>query len=327
MLRLGIIGTNWITQQFVEAGKANNTFKLTEVYSRMEEHAKAFVDKLKGNDITLTTDIDAFFDSDNFDVVYIASPNSLHFQYIKQAIKAGKQLVVEKPLVSTRAEFEEVTKLLKQNPQVYLFEAARHIHEKEFKALQNQVNQAKEIDGATIVYRKYSSRYDAVLAGQEPNVFSPKFSGGALYDLGVYLLYDAISLFGMPKDAEYIPQMLKTGVDGQGTIVLHYQTYDVTMLVGKISNSYLPSEIYTGKKTIMFNDGGTVRKIWDNQDDYTLEGPDRNPMLAETKVFADTINKQDRAEFEKLFRLADQVNQVLTTIRKKAGIKFAADNK
>ncbi|MBA1395245.1 gfo/Idh/MocA family oxidoreductase, partial [Lactobacillus sp. XV13L] len=115
--------------------------------------------------------LDEFFASTRFDVVYIASPNSLHFQHICQAIKANKQVIVEKPLVSTRAEFLNIQELLDQHPHIYVLEAARHIHESEFATLKQQLQQLGPVSGATLTYRKYSSRYDLVLEGQEPNIF------------------------------------------------------------------------------------------------------------------------------------------------------------
>ncbi len=63
---------------------------------------------------------------------------------------------------------------------------------------------------------KYSSRYDQVLDGEEPNIFSTHFSGGALMDLGVYLVYAAVAWFGMPKEVHYFPRKISTGVDGLG---------------------------------------------------------------------------------------------------------------
>ena len=205
MLQLGVIGTNWITWQFIEAVQTTHTFNLLTIYSRTVEHAQNLANQLAKPQVEITTDLTDFFNNPRLDVVYIASPNSLHYHYICQAIRAHKQVIVEKPLVSTRREFLKIQELLTQYPDVFVLEAARHIHENEFKLLQKQVHNLPQIDGATLVYQKYSSRYDLVLAGQEPNIFSPKFSGGALYDLGVYLLYDALCLFGFPQAAHYFP--------------------------------------------------------------------------------------------------------------------------
>ncbi|RTK47929.1 gfo/Idh/MocA family oxidoreductase, partial [Enterococcus faecalis] len=92
--------------------------------------------------------------------------------------------------------------------------------------------------------------YDAVLAGEEPNIFSPHFSGGALADLGVYPVYAAVAWFGKPQDVHYFARKLPTGVDGIGTAVLRYADFDVTIQTGKIADSELRSEIYFEDRTL-----------------------------------------------------------------------------
>ena len=44
LIRLGVIGTNWITERFLEAAKHVEGLSLTAVYSRTEEKAKEFAD-------------------------------------------------------------------------------------------------------------------------------------------------------------------------------------------------------------------------------------------------------------------------------------------
>ena len=72
MLKLGVIGTGWITKQFVAAAMATKAYQLTAVYSRHQESAQSFIDSTAP--ATAYTTMDAFLGSD-IDVVYIASPN------------------------------------------------------------------------------------------------------------------------------------------------------------------------------------------------------------------------------------------------------------
>ena len=98
MLALGVIGTNWISHQFVEAALASGKYQLKGVYSRKLATAEEFGAKYDG-ECFYETDLDKFFARD-FDVVYIASPNSLHFAQAKVALLAGKHVIVEKPAFS-----------------------------------------------------------------------------------------------------------------------------------------------------------------------------------------------------------------------------------
>ena len=60
------------------------------------EKAQEFGSHYEG-DIEFATDLKTFFNIAHMDTVYIASPNSLHFSQTKQAILAGKNVIVEKP--------------------------------------------------------------------------------------------------------------------------------------------------------------------------------------------------------------------------------------
>ena len=106
-------------------------YELTAVYSRHLEKAQEFGAKYEG-DIAYATDLETFFGLEHLDTVYIASPNSLHFQQAKQGILAGKNVIVEKPAFSTPKEMDEIIHLANEN-HVYFFEAARNIHEQGYK--------------------------------------------------------------------------------------------------------------------------------------------------------------------------------------------------
>lgn len=332
MLKLGIIGTNWITDQFIEAALSTNCYELTAVYSRQLETAKHFAGKYSG-EISLFDHLDLFFQSD-LDVIYIASPNSLHFEQTKQAILAGKNVIVEKLAFSTPEEMAEIV-ALSQQQKVCVIEAARHLQEENF-ALVKEFLASKTIVGANFTYLKYSSRYDQVLAGEEPNIFSPKFSGGAIADIGVYPIYAAVGWFGKPEEAYYFARKIATGVDGLGTIILRYKDFDVTIQQGKIADSKLPSEIYLTDGTLYLNGINAIEQAdyYNRQDKQTYpvaNGVANNPMVEEAFQFAKIIeNIDDRIMQEKYQQLQAQsiiVNELITTMRKQAGIVFAADKK
>ncbi len=75
MIRFAVIGTNWITRQFVEAAHESGKYKLTAVYSRSLEQAQHFA-----NDFSvehLFTSLEAMAESDAIDAVN-RQLNSLH---------------------------------------------------------------------------------------------------------------------------------------------------------------------------------------------------------------------------------------------------------
>lgn len=333
MIHLGIIGTNWISHQFVKAALETKRYDLAAVYSRKLETAQQFGKEY--GDVEYATDLKTFFSIAHMDTIYIASPNSLHFEQAKQAILAKKNVIVEKPAFSTPEEMAEIIELANQQG-VFFFEAARNVHEKSFKKIAELLPLKNRIIGANFTYMKYSSRYDQVLNGQEPNIFSPHFSGGAIMDLGVYLVYAAVGWFGLPNECHYFARKLPTEVDGIGTAILRYDLFDVTLQTGKNADAFLDSEIYFDGGTLILDSVNAIsRAEYHDRNhketdviDITVE---ENPMIEEAHDFADILeNPNDKTlgvQYEEWVELSRNVNKVLTALRKSAGIVFDADQK
>ena len=87
MFKLGIIGTGSISHEFIKAAHSTGDYQLAAVYSRTLTSAERFVQNYE-NTAVYTEMLD--FLSSDIDVVYIASPNSLHFNHAKVAILARK---------------------------------------------------------------------------------------------------------------------------------------------------------------------------------------------------------------------------------------------
>lgn len=327
MIRLGVIGTNWISKSFVEAALSTNQYQFMGVYSRKTETGSDFCQDFGGGFVE--TDFAAFCNRPDLDMVYIASPNALHFEQAKSLLSAGTSVIVEKPAFSNSYEFEEI-KRIAQDHDVMVFEAARHIHEANFARLKAALSRIGKPIGGYLNYSQYSSRYDNVLAGETPNIFSLDYSGGTLMDLGVYPIYGAMALFGMPKTASYFPRKIATGVDGIGTAILAYEDFDLTIQVSKIARSRAQLELYGTEGTLMANSIANIETI----EIETKEGTSENVaaplaehgMAEEAQVFADIFLKGDREAYDALLELAEAVATLMTELRRDGGILFPADN-
>lgn len=336
MLKLGIIGTHIITDQMLDAAKTTGKYKLTAVYSRTMDRAKEYGEPYGATEYY--DDLDKFFSEGDFDVVYVASPNSLHYQQVRKAIENDKFIIVEKPSFANPAEFSAIESLLAAHPKARLVEAARHIHTPLYEKAVEKVNEMKQnhCQGATITVMKYSSRYDKVLADDKPypNIFTLDFAGGALMDLGVYAVYGAVTLFGEPSTVVYYPTLAKTGVDAKGVAILDYDKFSVTLNFGKTANSHLSSEVYGLKDTLVFDSIFNTKKVtyYDaNQAAHPLDAPvEKNSMTDEMNDFADLFNNpDDPAEMKKYqhwMDLARTVNAVMYSLRQSANLVFPADN-
>ncbi len=325
MLNFGIVGTSDITHRFIEAAHLSGHYQLQAVFSRKLETAAAFSEQYEGVD--LYTEWIKFL-SAPIDLVYIASPNALHFEHAKAVLKAGKHAIVEKPMVSTPQELEQLRRVAQEN-NVFLFEAARNYHE-QAQAIIREFLTDKTILGGSFGYAKYSSKMPELLAGQMPNIFSTDFSGGALMDLGVYTLYAAIGILGTPRTARYVAQQLPSSIDLNGTGQLTYDDFLVSIQAGKNITSNLPSEIYTSEGTLTLNACQHISSaIFTKHDGSQVVLPIRaqeDAMLEEVQAIAQAIKQQNRKLVDEWLDVAESVHQTLYTMRQDAGIIFKADN-
>ena len=71
---------------------------------------------------------------------------------------------------------------------------------------------------------QFSSRMEAYRAGHLPPAFDPALGGGSLMDLGIYPVSLAIHLFGEPDRVTATGELLSSGVDVRGTVILSYDS-------------------------------------------------------------------------------------------------------
>ena len=102
MIRFAVIGTNTITDKFLQAASALPDFKLCAVYSRTLARAQEYAQK---NNVSLVFDsLEALANSDQIDAVYIASPNFCHAAQSILMMQHHKHVLCEKPMSYDRAE-------------------------------------------------------------------------------------------------------------------------------------------------------------------------------------------------------------------------------
>lgn len=334
-INYGTIGTGWITDSWITAAAKTGKWQLHSVYSRKQDQAQAFASEYGCSNIY--TSLDAFAADSGLQAVYIASPNSLHYEQAKQMLNAKKHVILEKPITSTAKELDKLFRLAKDNG-VFLIEAYRHIQEANFRSLRKLVNEQKllgPIYGASLVYASYSSRYDNVLAGEEPNIFSLKYSGGSLVDVGVYPVSFAVALFGAPKSQTYVPFICKTGVDGGGVIILQYESFGIQINNSKCYTSKAPCEIYGEKGTLTINSTTDISSMshWNptTEESKELAGPYRTAekpnvnMEEEAEEFARILEQKDADGAAELEKISKTVLTITEDLRRQNGIVYPAD--
>ncbi len=325
-MKVGILGTGNISTEFMEASKVAE-IQVRAVYHRELVKAQNFADKWgigKAYD-----EYESFLKDEDFDTVYIGLPNGLHYDYGKRALLAHKHVLMEKPFCSNLKEFDELVSISKMN-HVYLIEMDRVTALPNFQIMKARLGELGKIRMVTIDFSQYSRKYDAYLQGQVGNVFTTRFSGGALYDLGVYCVNMVVALFGKPANLLYIADKLETGVDIGGNLVLKYPHTVVSITVSKNSIGDKKTTIQGEKGSYISDEVPSVLShvylvIRTATQQISVEQPYNGTTytLMEMKRI---IEDRDTAASNLRLIQSRKVLQVLTSARKSAGIVFEADD-
>lgn len=112
-VKVGLIGTGWVSQVHFNAFKQVNGAKVVAVTSRTKEKAKGFA---RMNDIVNHfDDYRDMLNMEEIDVVTVAFPNHMHAEVTVDAARAGKHVICEKPLCNTLEEADLMVEACKEH--------------------------------------------------------------------------------------------------------------------------------------------------------------------------------------------------------------------
>ncbi len=323
-LKLGFIGTNFVSDWMADAANACENIEATAIFSRTKQNGDAFA--ARHGIQKVYTDLEEFLSS-NIEAVYVASPNSLHFDHTMAALAHGKHVLCEKPVSSNIHEFEETASAAKKNGLI-LLEAMRPAFDPALESIKSALPEIGTIRRASFEFCQYSSRYDKFLDGDILRAFNPSFSNAAVMDIGVYPVHFCLRLFGAPSGKiSSSSVILPNGFEGCGTVIFPYEEMVASISYSKICDSVSPSVITGEKGSITIDKISCPSNIELIARDGTRKaitfGYKPNNMVFELEEFARLIDCNDienkHIEFSRMEIL------ILDEIRAQNGIVFPSD--
>ena len=329
MLNFGTIGSGWIADEYIKGAIDSGFWDLTAVYSRTEERAKTYAEK--HNAPHYFTDIQKMAESEVIDAVYIASPNVLHYEYSKIFLSHKKHVICEKPLCAQADKVLELQKIAEENGVIFL-EAIMFMHLPQRAILEEALSKIGDISFAKIDFCQRSSKLEAYLAGDLPNIFNRKMEAGALMDLGVYCVYPALHFFGEPQDFSVEVQTLRGGADCTGIVSMQYPGKMVVLTYSKVGQAMAGSEFQGSQGTvyvdsisrladmILMDSTGEKTPLYGDEEKYKLMG-------YEAADFYRYISNPERYQddYQKCLAASRSVSTFMEKIRLKSGIIFESD--
>lgn len=227
-------------------------FKLVKVYERTSEKSKEVYP-----DVTVVHEFEQLLTGD-IDLVIICTPNDSHYSLSKLALLNHKSVIVEKPMTITYQEALELCEIAK------------------VKKIMFSVFQNRRWDGDFLTVKKlidegtlgdivnYESRFNRFVIGKSSKVW--KATGGVginvLYDLGVHLIDQAVTLFGFPK-AIYADLRKEREVSGSidyFQVILFYDSMQVKVFASETALGRFPNFAVWGKKGSFIKVGTDVQE-------------------------------------------------------------------
>jgi len=216
---------------------SNPAFSLNMI---MQRHGNTAKESYK--EVIILNEFEAVLADKSIELVVIASPNITHHPYAKQAMLAGKHVVVEKPFTNTVEEAKELVDISNQTGKICaVFHNRRYVAD--FLTMKHIIEEG--LLGET---REFFSHYDRYRP--DPRTYGlwreEELPGsGVFYDLGPHLIDQALVLFGKPSfiTADIRKQKHYSKVDDYFDIRLDYGKLIVTlhssMLVREMGPRYM----------------------------------------------------------------------------------------
>lgn len=237
-MKISIAGTGKIAEEVMRMlhDEFAGEIEVTGIFAR-EKSVEHAIDLCQAYAQTgfVYTDYGRMLQEAEADFVYIANANHVHHEYAMQAMMAGKNVIVEKPIAVDRVQTEELIDTAIQRC-VYCLPAYSLLYMPMFRKLQEFIPKLGTIRMIHCNYAQRSSRYDRYLKGELTPVFAPAMAGGTLADLNVYNLCFSIALFGPPRTVRYECNRGFNGIDTSGTLLCHYPTSLAVLSASKDSD-------------------------------------------------------------------------------------------
>ena len=326
-MNIGILGSGFIVPIFIENATKIRDYHIRAVWGRHPEKITAFKDRAD----YVTSDLKKILNDEKIDVIYVALPNSLHYEYARKALQAGKDVLLEKPFCVT---YEQTRKLINyaRKKKRLLFETIMTIHTQNYRKMQKHLTRIGDIRMIEGSFSQYSRRYDRFCKGEILPAFDRSLAGGALMDLGIYNIHYVCGLFKEPLSTDYLPNLVN-GIDTSGILLLDYGSFKASLVNAKDSQgeSHITIQGTKGRITclgtasrcalirITMNDGSCIEYRDGNDSEFT-------GMSHELKEFLRIWKKRDFKTLEAYQEKTQIAARVLEQAWRKAGLDFPVDD-
>lgn len=235
-------------------------FELVAIVERHRDESRALYPASR-----LVRSFEELIADDSIRLIVVNTPVQTHLEYVKAALLAGKDVVVEKPFTVTAAEAEELERVAKETGR-FLAVYQNRRYDGDFRAVKEVVEQALlgELREVEIRYDRYRTGFSGK-AHKEAAIPG----AGMLHDLGAHLLDQCLQLFGWPEkifaDLREVREH-NNGANDYFELLLFYPALRVRLKASIIAKARYPGFILHGLN------GSFLQDRSDTQEELLIAG-------------------------------------------------------
>ena len=235
----GIIGTGGIANAFAKDLELLDNHMVTAVLSRTIRNAEIFSNNL--DNCKAYDDIDNFLKDEEICAVYIATPNTLHCIQTIKSLEAKIPVLCEKPFAMNFEEANKMIECSKLNSTTLLdgmwMRYLPHIAKLKNLLSKNTIGKVESI---------FSCHGQNLKWSDNPRLWTKELGGGALLDLGIYVVSFCHMVAGSPNEILASSNFNYEGVDSKTSMVFKYDNGVVANLSCSMYDSQPNRAIISG---------------------------------------------------------------------------------
>ncbi len=215
------------------------------------------------------------------ELVVVTTPNATHFELAKQALEAGKHVVIDKPFTATSEEASELNQLAKSKGLLAIpFHNRRW--DGDFLTVKKLI--AEQAVGRLVTFESHFDRFrPSPREGKWQEAENP--ANGLLFDLGPHLIDQALELFGLPDSitASVRSDRDGTAIEDAFDVTLSYPGANGKELLAHCRTSYLACD--NSPRFLLHGTRGSFRKHGLDPQEPALVGGAKLPKLGSPEVW------------------------------------------
>jgi predicted dehydrogenase len=191
------------------------------------------------------------------DLVVIATPNESHFPLAAAALRAGKDVVVDKPFTVTLAEARSLAEIATQHRRLL---SVFHNRRWESEILATRAVLESGVLGEITHYESHMDRYRPVVRQRWRE--DPGPGAGLWFDLGPHLIDQALHLFGLPQSVNAAFAILRKGgrTEDWAHVQLNYDRLRVILHASLLVSGGGPRSVLHGTQATWAKFGADVQE-------------------------------------------------------------------